>query len=204
MKPVTLLCALAGPAAVTAQSTVASSVPSNDVLDGYVSYSIEFSSFPDFAGMPTRVYPLPSPSSVLKPAQETTRTQTPTRTRSWKTLGTSLAPSHTSALAATPRTMPSTTPLSLTPSRALSTPPIRPTTQQPSPSGRPSSSPTTRGKTSNLPMASTWVSAEASRAGGRPCWTRFPWPARLSAAGSCITGPTGTSQTCIPPRPRDP
>jgi hypothetical protein len=52
MKQVTLLYTLATPALVRSQYTVASSVESNEVFDGYVSYSIEFSSFPDFAGMP--------------------------------------------------------------------------------------------------------------------------------------------------------
>ncbi len=53
MKPTVLtshLCAVATPALAGAEYTVPSSVPPNDVFDGYVSYSIEFSSFPDFAG----------------------------------------------------------------------------------------------------------------------------------------------------------
>ena len=44
------LCALASPLLARAEYTVPSSVPPNDVFDGYVSYSIEFSSFPDYAG----------------------------------------------------------------------------------------------------------------------------------------------------------
>lgn len=36
----------------SAEITVKSSIPSgNEVLDGYVSFSIEFSSFPDYAGV---------------------------------------------------------------------------------------------------------------------------------------------------------
>ncbi|KAK4144763.1 uncharacterized protein C8A04DRAFT_36332 [Dichotomopilus funicola] len=50
MKQASLVYSLASPALVKSQATVASSVDSNDVLDGYVSYSIEFSSFPEFAG----------------------------------------------------------------------------------------------------------------------------------------------------------
>ncbi|KAK3905880.1 hypothetical protein C8A05DRAFT_41265 [Staphylotrichum tortipilum] len=44
------LHALASPLLAVAEYTVPGSVPPNDVFDGYVSYSIEFSSFPDFAG----------------------------------------------------------------------------------------------------------------------------------------------------------
>jgi hypothetical protein len=50
MKQSTLLYALASPALVRSEYTVASSIQSNEVFRGYVSYSIEFSSFPDFAG----------------------------------------------------------------------------------------------------------------------------------------------------------
>lgn len=50
MKQVTLLYALASPALVRSEYAVASSVEGNEVFDGYVSYSIEFSSFPEFAG----------------------------------------------------------------------------------------------------------------------------------------------------------
>jgi hypothetical protein len=50
MKQITLLYTLASPAIVRSEYTVASSAESNDVFDGYVSYSIEFASFPDFAG----------------------------------------------------------------------------------------------------------------------------------------------------------
>lgn len=51
MKPVALLYTLAGPVLASSEHTVASSVECNDILDGYVSYSIEFSSFPEFAGL---------------------------------------------------------------------------------------------------------------------------------------------------------
>ncbi|KAK4041556.1 hypothetical protein C8A01DRAFT_14699 [Parachaetomium inaequale] len=50
MKQITLLYTLGSPALVRSEYTVARSVDSNDVFDGYVSYSIEFASFPDFAG----------------------------------------------------------------------------------------------------------------------------------------------------------
>lgn len=50
MKQASLVYTLASPALVRCQATVAGSVDSNDVLDGYVSYSIEFASFPEFAG----------------------------------------------------------------------------------------------------------------------------------------------------------
>ncbi|AEO70011.1 glycoside hydrolase family 79 protein [Thermothielavioides terrestris NRRL 8126] len=50
MKQVTLLYTLTNTRLVSAELPVASSVPHNDVFDGFVSYSIEFSSFPDFAG----------------------------------------------------------------------------------------------------------------------------------------------------------
>jgi hypothetical protein len=52
MKQIALLYpyALTSPALAGSEPTIASSVKSNDVFDGYVSYSIEFSSFPDFAG----------------------------------------------------------------------------------------------------------------------------------------------------------
>ncbi len=52
MKQVALLYTLAGPVLVRSEIAVPGSVESNDVLDGYVSYSIEFSSFPEFAGRP--------------------------------------------------------------------------------------------------------------------------------------------------------
>ncbi|KAK0618177.1 hypothetical protein B0T17DRAFT_618803 [Bombardia bombarda] len=45
-----ILCALAGACQVAAQYTVSNSTTSNEVFDGYVSYSIELSSFPEFAG----------------------------------------------------------------------------------------------------------------------------------------------------------
>jgi len=50
MKQITFLYTLTSPALVKSEYTVASSVGSSDVFDGYVSYSIEFASFPDFAG----------------------------------------------------------------------------------------------------------------------------------------------------------
>ncbi|KAK0731528.1 glycoside hydrolase superfamily [Lasiosphaeris hirsuta] len=51
MKPTTLLCSLVGPSAGAGQFTVSSSTSDGkEVFDGYVSYSIELSSFPDFAG----------------------------------------------------------------------------------------------------------------------------------------------------------
>ncbi|KAH6853357.1 hypothetical protein B0I37DRAFT_409532 [Chaetomium sp. MPI-CAGE-AT-0009] len=50
MKQVALLYTLASPALVRSECLVPASVESNDVFDGYVSYSIEFSSFPEFAG----------------------------------------------------------------------------------------------------------------------------------------------------------
>ncbi|KAK3341468.1 glycoside hydrolase superfamily [Lasiosphaeria hispida] len=51
MKPGTLLCSLVGPSAGAAQFTISSSTgDGKHVFDGYVSYSIELSSFPDFAG----------------------------------------------------------------------------------------------------------------------------------------------------------
>ena len=50
MKQVVLLYTLASPALVRSEYTVAGSAESNEVFDGYVSYSIEFASFPDFAG----------------------------------------------------------------------------------------------------------------------------------------------------------
>lgn len=50
MKQVALLYTLTSPALVRSEYTVPASVESNDVFDGYVSYSIEFASFPDFAG----------------------------------------------------------------------------------------------------------------------------------------------------------
>lgn len=64
MKQVAVVCALASPALVASQYTVASSAPRNDVFDGYVSYSIEFASFPDFAGESGRMYRL---APELKP-----------------------------------------------------------------------------------------------------------------------------------------
>ncbi|KAL2174635.1 glycoside hydrolase family 79 protein [Thermothelomyces heterothallicus CBS 202.75] len=53
MKQVALLCALAGVVLAAPEYPVPSSAESNDVFDGYVSYSIEFASFPDFAGNKT-------------------------------------------------------------------------------------------------------------------------------------------------------
>ncbi|KAK3693520.1 glycoside hydrolase superfamily [Podospora appendiculata] len=50
MKSDILLLGLPRAALTAAQYTVSSSAPSNDVFDSYMSYSIEFSSFPDFAG----------------------------------------------------------------------------------------------------------------------------------------------------------
>ncbi|KAJ4290738.1 hypothetical protein N0V88_006487 [Collariella sp. IMI 366227] len=50
MKHSIFLCHLASVKLVRSQYIVASSVDSNEVFDGFVSYSIEFSSFPDFAG----------------------------------------------------------------------------------------------------------------------------------------------------------
>ncbi|KAL2155189.1 hypothetical protein VTH82DRAFT_3865 [Thermothelomyces myriococcoides] len=50
MKQAAFLCALAGLALAAPEYAVPNSVESNDVFDGYVSYSIEFASFPDFAG----------------------------------------------------------------------------------------------------------------------------------------------------------
>ncbi|KAK4247188.1 hypothetical protein C7999DRAFT_32360 [Corynascus novoguineensis] len=50
MKNVVLLYSLASSALAAPEYPVPGSVESNDVFDGYVSYSIEFSSFPDFAG----------------------------------------------------------------------------------------------------------------------------------------------------------
>lgn len=49
-KVVLLLYSLANSALAAPEYPVPGSVESNDVFDGYVSYSIEFSSFPDFAG----------------------------------------------------------------------------------------------------------------------------------------------------------
>ncbi|KAK4231827.1 Beta-glucuronidase [Podospora fimiseda] len=50
--PIATLAALAAPflEVTAAQYTISSPVPANDVFEAYVSYSIEFSSFPDFAG----------------------------------------------------------------------------------------------------------------------------------------------------------
>ncbi|KAL2165553.1 hypothetical protein VTH06DRAFT_855 [Thermothelomyces fergusii] len=53
MKQATLLWALAGLVLAAPEYLVPGSVESNDVFDGYVSYSIEFASFPDFAGNKT-------------------------------------------------------------------------------------------------------------------------------------------------------
>ncbi|KAK4240871.1 hypothetical protein C8A03DRAFT_12841 [Achaetomium macrosporum] len=50
MKQVALLYSLTTARLVRSEYPVASSVQQNDVFDGFVSYSIEFSSFPDFAG----------------------------------------------------------------------------------------------------------------------------------------------------------
>ncbi|KAL2128381.1 hypothetical protein VTI74DRAFT_9263 [Chaetomium olivicolor] len=50
MKQSILLYSLAGVRLAASQYTIPSSVESNEVFDGFVSYSIEFSSFPDFAG----------------------------------------------------------------------------------------------------------------------------------------------------------
>lgn len=58
MKQVILLYALTSSALVRSEYTVASSAESNEVFDGYVSYSIEFASFPDFAGTSQQLCPL--------------------------------------------------------------------------------------------------------------------------------------------------
>lgn len=51
MRPIAFLSAASGsPALVAPQYTVNSSTSQSPVFDGYVSFSIEFSSFPDFAG----------------------------------------------------------------------------------------------------------------------------------------------------------
>jgi hypothetical protein len=56
MKQVGLLYTLASLGLVRSKYTVASSAESNDVFDGYVSYSLEFASFPDFAGTSLQLY----------------------------------------------------------------------------------------------------------------------------------------------------
>jgi hypothetical protein len=58
MKQAVLLYTLASPALVRSEYIVASSAENNEVFDGYVSYSLEFASFPDFAGTSLQLYPV--------------------------------------------------------------------------------------------------------------------------------------------------
>lgn len=56
MELIKIFCTLAVLGLTSAQITVKSSIGGgNEVFDGYVSYSIEFSSFPDFAGKSGRI-----------------------------------------------------------------------------------------------------------------------------------------------------
>lgn len=132
MKQVVVAYTLASPTLVASQYTIAGSVASDPVLDGYVSYSIEFSSFPDFAGMlEGHVLSTSFEFLVLTPAQGTIRTQILSQTLSSVTSGTSLVPSPTFELAETPRTMRSTMPPCPTPWKASLILPAQQTIQQP-------------------------------------------------------------------------
>lgn len=120
----------------------------------FVSYSIELSSFPDFAGA------FPQPNLLVARAanaasQVTSRSPTPLPTICSPTWATTSATSRTSASAATRRISRSTTP----PSRRRSTAPLTrtapTTTRRPSTSGRPFSSRIRRCRASNSRTAST-------------------------------------------------
>ena len=51
-----LLCVTLGPSLVSSQFDVPATAPRNDVFEAFVSFSIEFSSLPDYAGMASRFW----------------------------------------------------------------------------------------------------------------------------------------------------